>query len=155
MFLPHIAISQDIPVYRDNEIAGYLYETVPNINQAEDCYLADTLTVLGKKIIVHTGVSYFTTDGGMDLFSPVTTVEVEEMNNDTAIIKFQEERVGANVFGISVKKDASGNIRIYNLFSFDTNFPDEICIAKVDRLLDEKIIFTHTGNDTFEMPVCQ
>jgi len=146
MFLPHIATCQDIPVYRNNAIAGYLYTETPTTN-LDDYYLLDTLTVLEKKIIVHTGVSDFGTDTGMELFCRATYVEVEKIDNDTAIIKFDNE------FGISVRKDEKGDIRIYNLFSFNYN-RDKICITEMDRLLDDRIIITHSEHDTFEFPAC-
>ena len=150
IFLPFITLCQDIPVYRDNEIAGYLYTEIPTVN-LDDYYLLDTIKVFEKKIIVQTAVSYFGTDIGIELFAPSTHILVEEMNNDTTIIKFYHD--GVNVSGISVKKDKTGDIRIYNIFTFDINNRDEICIKEVDRLLEDKIIMTHTKNDTFTFPV--
>jgi hypothetical protein len=145
--LPHIAISQDIPVYRDNRIVGYLYTEIPTVN-LDDYYLLDTITVFGKKIIVQTKAGYFGTDGGIDLFAHHTYIDVEKMSNDTVIIKFD------NQFGLSARKDEMGEIRIYNLFSFNRNNRDKICVTEIDRLLDDKIIITHNEHDTFEFPAC-
>ncbi|MDR2971839.1 MAG: hypothetical protein LBU83_07935 [Bacteroidales bacterium] len=151
ILLSHVAMSQDTPVYRDNEIVGYLYAEIPTVN-LEGYYVLDTLNILGEKVIVQTGVSYFSTDIGIELFCPATNIEVEEMNSDTAVIRFLEK--SSEIFGVSVKKDKSGKISIYNIFTFDINNRDEICIEEIDRLIDEKIIFTHTGHDTLNKPVC-
>ena len=151
--LSPVAICQDIPVYMDNKIVGYLYEeVVPNVNNVDDCYLLDTLTIFENKIIIQTKVDYFTTDGGIDLFSIYTLIEVEESSNDTVIIRFSED--SDKIFGISIKKYETGEVRIYNLFSFFRNEPDNIYTTKVDILLDDKIIVTHSENDTFKFPSC-
>ena len=142
------------PVYRNNVRVGYLYTDTEL--EEYDCYSLDTLTVLGKRIIVQTAVDYSKSFDGTKRFYPNFFVSLITKNDKQAIIEFYTFH-NVNVFRLYLRKEKSDTLRIYEELSWyprasiDIEIAEDdynsircshICRKTVSKLPEEKIIFT-------------
>ena len=161
-------------VYQNNNIVGYLYsETSLN---CEDCYTLDTLIILGRKTIIQTETEFRGYNDGKQVFYPRFFIELVT-EDDKAILKFNSTTT-SDTYWLSIKKEKSDNIYIYEEFMWYPNASvdieisendftgskcSHICRKSVYKLIDKKIAFTdyfmfnddsiNPGNECFNCPI--